>query len=269
MTRMTDVPELDEKLKQRLRSLDTRADARELAEMRQELLRRAAAESPSWRARIMFAFAALTAFAVGGVVFFRTEPALEPVAPEAPIVATPEGEARWSTTPSPDVEHIDLSDGTLRLRIKQQAGSRRVVVRVPDGEIEDLGTIFHVSVTQGRTQRVGVDEGLVTIRLRGMAPFTISAGQTWERSAEAPPASVENRVDLRVEPTSRKRTSDAPTPAPTLVVPADAAQEDAAYLQILDALDSGDVAAARALADAYLVRFPNGFRREEVNRVGR
>src|SRR5262249_23323843 len=94
---------------------------------------------------------------------------------QASSVAAVEADtAIWRAVVEEAVENIDLSDGTLRLHVKRPPGGRRVIVRVPDGEIEDLGTIFHVVVREGRTASVGVDEGRVTIRIHGLAPLTIS-----------------------------------------------------------------------------------------------
>lgn len=181
---------------------------------------------------------------------------------ESSVASLEADAARWRSVVDEAVEKIDLSDGTLRLRVNKKPGGKRVIVRVPDGEIEDLGTVFHVVVRDGRTARVGVDEGSVTIRLHGMAPIVIGAGQTWERGEE--------RVVFSRSPSARARAvtpepaiEDVSVPAP----PPQADREDAAYLAVIRAARAGDVARAKALAADYLREFPNGFRREEVRRV--
>src|SRR5207253_2807408 len=46
------------------------------------------------------------------------------------------------------------------------------------------GTLFDVVVAHEHTQRVGVEEGTVTVRLAQFAPTVLGAGQTWERPKE-------------------------------------------------------------------------------------
>src|SRR6478752_5493787 len=55
----------------------------------------------------------------------------------------------------------------------------------PDGELEDIGTTFAVSAEAGRTTRVSVDSGSVVLRIRGQAPLSLGAGDTWNPSQRA------------------------------------------------------------------------------------
>lgn len=225
------------------------------------------------RAAIVFS---LVAAAVVGLAVWKqhrpSEPAL--VSTTTTVETVDEGGARWTQSTSAGVDWIDLTDGTLRLRVQHTPGSHRVHVRVPDGEIEDIGTTFHVVVRRGRTERVGVDEGRVTIRLANMAPITISSGATWERPEEpvAAPATVPVVSAPSSTPTPSVPTTKKTHAAPSarLVEPVDAspsASEDAVYLETISLLRAGRSVEARATAQDYLRRFPDGFRREEMLRV--
>lgn len=191
------------------------------------------------------------------------------------VDAKGEGETRWSKTTDGETERVDLMDGTLSLRVRKAPNGKRVLVRVPDGEIEDLGTVFHVVVRDGRTERVGVDEGRVTIRLTNAAPITISSGQTWERPIPASPAPVASGTAATpIAPVSSVVRRDV-TPARSADrlrppdAPLRADEEDAAYLRVLQLLRDGRDDEARSAARDYLRRFPDGFRREEMGRIAR
>jgi len=189
--------------------------------------------------------------------------------------------ARWTRSSNSGVERIALSEGELRLRIHGKPGGRRVLVSLPDGEIEDDGTIFLVAVTGGHAERVSVEEGRVTIRLANASPIILSSGQSWERSVEphaassapvgpqSPGASASSgasalpRDPARAALPSRKATSPPATP------PAEAAEEDAAYLHVIQLVREGRETEARPAAMEYLRRFPDGFRREEMGRVAK
>jgi TolA-binding protein len=174
-----------------------------------------------------------------------------------------------------------LSEGTLRRDVQRKPGGRRVVVRVPDGEIEDLGTIFHVVVNRGRTERVGVDEGRVTIRLTDKTPITISSGQAWERANEEESAlpvvvsgptattSTPSAMSPRPSPSDTTRRPRASAPSQMEPPTPNTDQEDAAYLHAIQLLREGRDVEASAAANDYLRRFPDGFRREEMGRIAR
>ena len=196
------------------------------------------------------------------------------------VDATGEGDARWTKRTEGETERVDLSDGTLRLRVSKAPNGRKVIVRVPDGEIEDLGTVFYVVVGDGVTRRVGVDEGRVTIRLTNAAPITLASGQTWERaepSASLPiaPARVvlpSPSLKPPVLPASAHPTRPATHPqevSSALAVPAHGDEEDAAYLRAVGLVREGRENEARAAAREYLRRFPDGFRREEIGRIAK
>jgi hypothetical protein len=192
------------------------------------------------------------------------------------VTTTDEGGARWAKRSESDVERVDLLEGTLRLTVDRPSGGKRLVVRVPDGEIEDVGTTFHVVVWQGHTQRVAVDVGRVTVRLASLPPFTLSSGQSWELTS--PPSVVDARSAgsspvesgsaspaVAKAPTRRSVTRATTARAPATSVD----EEDAAYLEATRLAREGRTAAARAAALAYLRRFPDGFRREEAAQLAK
>lgn len=267
-------PEVDEVAVRRLRQ-------EVLAKVDAELAGRSIPPGGPKRKRRHATFLALVAclplVVVVAMLWRRTPPPVVSVpttVPKTVIDARDEGGARWSQQTEGDTERVELSEGTLRLKVERTPGGKRVVVRVPDGEIEDLGTVFHVVVNQGRTQRVGVEEGRVTIRLANKAPITISSGQTWERPDDPPPPVPTSPVVVvsappppipvgraRVVATASASSLAAPVP------PSNAAQEDGAYLNVIRLLRDGRRAEAKSAANEYLRRFPDGFRREEMGRI--
>ena len=214
--------------------------------------------------------------------------------PDSPSVRAldPSG-SRWTRRSEGAVEWVDLAEGTLRLSTRGSPSARHLVVHVPDGVIEDVGTIFVVTVRDGHAERVSVEEGSVTIRLANEAPQTLTAGQRWERTLERPalasapiePAQPAPATASRAPGPVRQggsRPGASPPVASTgpghvpgmtgallLAPPADAADENAAYLEVVGRARAQDAAGARAAAQGYLRRFPNGFRREEVGRFVR
>ncbi len=251
------------------------------------------------RARGRWALAlggAVAAGLIGGASLLWL-PLLEPVDMHG------EGAARFTATTDGNVERVELEDGRLRIAVRDPA--HRVHVAVPDGEIEDLGTVFHVTVANGYTEQVDVEEGRVLLRLRGQPEQTLVAGQRWVRTPPdlaaraparleapapeppAPPSPTAEpapRVLLRparstqpkasVEPTHGASVS-SPAPSPEVLAPVlpapppDAEVEDAAYVKVVVLLRSGKDQEARLAARQYLRDFPNGFRREEVGRISR
>jgi TolA-binding protein len=179
-----------------------------------------------------------------------------------------------------------------------------VLVVLPDGELEDIGTTFSVTVDGGRTTRVRVEEGSVVLRLNGRAPLTVTAGEAWAPALPAPSAAASASASSQTAPTSvpparpsaaRSPPSPAPLASPAVDDPSadfraalsalhagrageaaagfasflarhphDARAEDAAYLRFLALQRSGDESAASAAAREYVRRFPRGFRRTEV-----
>ncbi len=207
--------------------------------------------------------------------------------------------ARWSEHVNRDLDRIDLVDGAASFKVHPHAG-RRVVVGLPDGELEDLGTVFEILVAEQHTRRVSVSEGRVSVRLLGRPSFSLGAGETWGSEAAAASASASPEATETSAPLTNfgaARGSDATpngvasgkstgtltrpsagssaarTAGPSAPASVDqqaapdapsAKAEDDAYLQIVDLLKQSKYAQARSEAKRYLLRFPNGFRRIEV-----
>jgi hypothetical protein len=183
-------------------------------------------------------------------------------------------------------DRIDLTDGIASFRVNPHQG-RRVVVRLPDGEVEDVGTVFEVNVHEHETRSIAVHEGRVVVRLHAVPEFTLSAGQAWRRPDSAANASPGDAAGgatppgtLPVHRPSAKRARAAAS-APVATPPSkpenhalsDGSQtsrskaEDRAYLTIVTLLNQQSYDAAQSAAKEYLLQFPNGFRRFEVLNV--
>jgi anti-sigma factor RsiW len=131
------------------------------------------------------------------------------------IVVHADGAASWSRRSDGAVETLLLEQGALSILVDHALDHRRLLVVLPDGELEDIGTRFTVSADAGRTTRVRVESGSVVLRIRGQAPRSLSAGDTWDPSqltSAAPCASCE---PVRV-PGSASTAPTLPSTAPTL-----------------------------------------------------
>jgi len=220
-----------------------------------------------------------------------------PVSPrlEANVEVEAAPGARWEEHRDPDLDRVRVFEGALSFKVRHH-GNQRVLVELPDGELEDLGTVFDVRVSEQQTLRVAVKTGKVSLRIRGQAPFILDAGHAWQPSAPAseasnpPPASPAPTSGVDKTPVCAGTTQHTPTPtvlappahkalvaapaaapsgathpaeaAPVGAAPTEA--EDNAYLKIVDSLREHHDAEATELARDYLLRFPNGFRRIEV-----
>ena len=78
-----------------------------------------------------------------------------------------------------DRENVVLERGALWIHVDHSSGEGRLLVVLPDGELEDIGTTFTVSADDGHTTRVAVQEGHVVLRLRGQAAIALGPGDTW------------------------------------------------------------------------------------------
>jgi hypothetical protein len=269
------------------------------------------------RRSVALLVAALAAVAIAGVgaraYLVRSRPTSAPPSPtststvrELAAVQSSPG-AKWSRRMDGAVERIALTDGELAIDVRHATGSEHVLVSLPDGEVEDLGTRFVVAVRGGRASRVVVREGLVVLRLDGHAPVHIAAGSSWSALVEAPSTSACATVSA-AEPAPPIHPAAPPpfvasapkTPTPSAAPdaaspefqtamahlragdnataaaafaafvashPADARTEDAAYLRVVALQRAGHHTAARTAASDYLARFPKGFRRREVEAV--
>jgi hypothetical protein len=185
-----------------------------------------------------------------------------------------------------DVDYVDLEDGQLGVAFTRSL-KRSLVMRVPDGEVRDVGTVFRVTVRAGRTRAVSVSEGAVVLHRPGRSDVFVKAGQHYDAAGEIETPSVALPItrpvaQATVGTPAAAISGNSPTPphaaitrasitrrshAPALVDDADA--EDRAYLRILALLREGRAAEARIAAREYGHDYPAGFRRAEVERIAR
>lgn len=209
-----------------------------------------------------------------------------------------QGVAAWSEQNQGGEDRVSLTDGTLRIHVDHARGAAHLVVAVPDGELEDIGTTFVVNVANGHTARIAVEEGRVIARLRAWPARTIRAGETWiPESAAAATVPVPG---VAASSSSAASTATA-APSPSTVragaasdaaadfraamaaltrgdnrqasqmlgnflqkYPSDAHAEDAAYSRVIALERCGDAAQTGRAAKQYLARYPAGFRHTEV-----
>lgn len=224
--------------------------------------------------------------AAAGMFYFwvgrPVPPAPAPTSPSSVVDVHASAGARFSDHVEQSIERVQILDGSASLTVHPHP-NRRVLITLPDGEIEDLGTIFEVRVEGARTQQISVTDGRIAVRLRERAPFALGQGESWQLApapnavSEAPSARVmsspaPSAPSASASPHGAPRAvahpppaaSAAPSATPSTEPDTASSAEDDAYLAIIDALRRGKNAEAHARAKSYLLRFPNGFRRVEV-----
>jgi len=266
-------------------------------------------ERPRAGARRGWAVVAAATLLLGLLVFWRA--AGRPVAPARlpGAVVHAEGAAVWSERHDGAREEVVLERGDLWVHVDHATGAGGLLVLLPDGELEDIGTTFRVGADEGRTTGVSVEEGHVVLRLRGRPAVTLGPGERWSpdvpatvaslgpqpRSPPAPvappagepsgarPASPSSSVALRLAPDP---SADFRAAMGALDVgdnheaairfasflakhPRDPRAEDAAYLRVIALQRAGDDGATRAAAAEYVRRYPSGFRRAEMEALSR
>jgi ferric-dicitrate binding protein FerR (iron transport regulator) len=219
--------------------------------------------------------------AAGWLALVHRPPAASPAQASREIVEVhAQVGARWAKHLEGSRIFVDLEDGAAAFEIHPHPG-RSVIIRLPDGEVRDVGTVFEVRVAERHTQHVAVSEGRVSIRLNGRSTVSLGAGETWD--AELPPSPVvldSQPAAAKASPSALAHLEKRPAPArasaapeatatPQALAPSAADSqstkaEDDAYLHIVDLLREAKDSEAQAQAKGYLLRFPNGFRRVEV-----
>lgn len=205
----------------------------------------------------------------------------------------PSVHATWSRQVRDQREVVTLEQGELHIQVHHVAGSLPLLVALPDGELEDIGTTFSVVVQAGHTISVTVDEGRVLLRLREHAPIVLAAHDAWSPAvvsalpvaptmpssapaASAPPvtaassgasASDDFRAAMASFNGGRNREAAARFARFLAAHPRDARSEDAAYLRVLALRAIGDASAMHVAAQDYLRRYPTAFRHSEVERL--
>ncbi len=200
------------------------------------------ARSLSWR-RVALASAlggALLAVAslVGGRALSRIEPGPPPTAgapsppPLAGAVAADPG-AVWSQAREGKVEHVELAAGTLGVHVRPQGPGERFLVRLPDGEIEVRGTTFEVTVREGATRRVRVDEGTVVLRLRESPDQKLGPGTIWA-SPDTSASGSRDTTAAQAQTAAPAAVSAAPVAASTVASAAAVPRRQSTDLQAVD-----------------------------------
>jgi hypothetical protein len=272
-----------------------------LAAFNEELL------SPPTRGRRAWMAAGIVAAGVAAttsaVLRHRAGAAPAPSVADDPvsIVATAPRAAWWRTELGATTR-VRLDEGGLDIHVEHRDRAHRLIVSVPDGELEDVGTTFHVEVHGGHTTAVTVLEGMVVLRRAERSAVTIAAGQSWVPEVSAEPGHL-----ATADPPSHGSAPSPPLPsaseqprgAGTSAVsrefrdavdlleagndaaasnalhafvahhPGDSRAQDAAYLLVLALRRSGDEAGAREAARDYLLRYAAGFRRPEIESIAR
>jgi ferric-dicitrate binding protein FerR (iron transport regulator) len=136
------------------------------------------------RRRFTWRPVAVAALLLCGVVFgvllgLRTHPA-EPSISSRFVVELESKGARWSRHYEGHLHVVVLEDGLLSVRSSAKQPDDRLLVRVPDGEIEDVGTQFTVLVGGARTKRIEVSEGQIVFRAKDAPERRVQAGARWE-----------------------------------------------------------------------------------------
>jgi hypothetical protein len=285
-----------------LRAASPMLDEVALRRTRLAMLQRAASLLGPRRAQLgsrsrplIFAAVGAVALASAALLSMRVDlhPAIRHPAQHLLVVATPIGSAAWRRHSAPDAERIDLDEGSLRVAVHRSPSDPRVVVRVPEGEIEDVGTLFEITVRDGHTAKLSVSRGEVVFRRFGRPDLRLQAGAAWTPVADAhdplevavttPPRTAAHATAAPSAKSSLPRGKTRATAAavsPERTVPLDqaaetqppaatpdTAAEDAAYLQVLALLREGRTDEARLAAAGYLRKFPAGFRRPEVEKI--
>ncbi|HEY5373561.1 MAG TPA: FecR domain-containing protein [Polyangiaceae bacterium] len=227
---------------------------------------------------------ALALAAAGWLALVHRPPAASPARASREIVEVhAQAGARWAKHLEGSRIFVDLEDGAAGFEIHPHPG-RSVIIRLPDGEVRDVGTVFDVRVAERHTQHVAVSEGRVSIRLNGRSTVSLGAGETWDAEraelAPSPDARGSQAVAAKASASALARLERRPPPArasaapeataapqafaPSAADPQSTKAEDNAYLHIVDLLRAAKDSEAQAQAKGYLLRFPNGFRRIEV-----
>ena len=204
--------------------------------------------------------------------------------------------AQWSDRRSGNEEQVELRDGHFQLTIRRPSPASRVAIQLPDGVIEDLGTVLKIWIAEGHTDYVSVQRGEVKLQLHGQSSLHLRAGQHWSRVPEVAESAPVERSLAPADSGSRSLAAGPATPptpqhSPHTKVPhatqiprarseigrnsasdvirgsGGVIAEDAQYNQIVALLRQGAEHGALDSARDYLRRYPDGFRRAEVTQL--
>ena len=197
---------------------------------------------------------------------------------------------KWSRRAENQLETITLETGTLSIRVDHQLPHRRLLVLLPDGELEDIGTTFSVTAAAGHTTQVTVQDGSVILRLREAPALTLRAGDSWipapapvtTASAPSAPPPLSRPPAHGAKPTPAAApvpalaTAPAPAPSvsapeahegpavPSVAEPTNRPDPAADFRAAMSAFTIGDNARASALFAAFLAHPPRDGRAEDA-----
>ena len=268
-----------------------------------------ARSSLSWR-RVALASSLAIALTAITVVVVRASSRAGPPSSVVAVATSPlagavtaDRGAVWTQVREGDVERVELAAGSLGVHVRPQGPGERFLVRLPDGEVEVRGTTFEVTVRDGVTRRVRVDEGTVVLRLRGSPDQSLGPGTIWtasetsaaaSRDVPAVGASGVAPIAASLAPTAMPRRRSAGVQvedegAPlyveamqsfregrydgaaaafhafALAYPRASEAEDASFLEALSLARAGRTDAAALAAERHLESFPRSFRRKEAS----
>jgi hypothetical protein len=265
-----------EALMERLRA-SAQADARDELHVRRERTRllaafdRALVTPQRHRASRRFVLPAVAAAISLAVLVLWRERTVPPPPVAAAAVVHADGDAIWSSRMDGSRERVVLAQGALWIHVDHSSERGRLVVALPDGELEDTGTTFRVTADNGRTTRVAVQEGSVVLRLRGQSPIAVGAGDVWTPPAPPAAASACASAAPSSEPSSSAppRFSAATASAPPLPYGAPASsglRRDASsdFRGAMAALDRGDNREAAAGFASFLAKYPRDPKAEDA-----
>jgi hypothetical protein len=224
------------------------------------------------------AFAVLAAATMLAFVLQPARPVTTTVHSSDPVKIEAATASQWSRRSESRKDIITLESGTLSIHVDHRLSQRRLLVLLPDGDLEDVGTTFSVTAAASRTTSVTVREGSVILRLRDRPAITLRAGEAWSPATteveRAPASSNAPIVDTppphtqhSEKPLSRAAPAgslpaSASVSAPALADRADPAAED--FRAAMSAFTRGDNVRASSLFAAFLDQYPRDSRREDA-----
>jgi hypothetical protein len=203
-----------------------------------------------------------------GFVLWPAPPA--PIVTKAlePVLIRADSSARWSRRTEQQLDKIVLESGALSIRVDHTVAQRRLLVVLPDGELEDIGTTFTVSADAGHTIRVAVQEGSVVLRLHGKPPIALGAGDSWSAEPEARgPAPATPTLAAPAAPSARtvKPSPSAAEPPPS-VASVERPERDPSldFRAAMSAFNGGNHGQAATLFAAFLAEHARDPRAEDA-----
>jgi hypothetical protein len=224
----------------------------------------------SWGAGHRLLWPALAAALVLSVLLLPRVRWWRATAPEhaSSAVVHADSTAVWAERRVGDGENVVLEHGALWIQIDHSSGDGRLLVVLPDGELEDIGTTFTVSAEDGHTTRVAVQDGHVVLRLRGQPAIALGPGDTWIPDPR-PVASARGSVAPSADsaPTTRSGPGERMTPSPPSSAPlaaSPASDPSFDFRAAMAALDVGDNHQAASAFAEFLEKHPRDARAEDA-----